>query len=69
MLGNSRVVVIPKKEYASWLHAVEFKAEWLSKEELKELVNSDILDNRKVFILIPIFEYDKVKENEKGGST
>ena len=69
-IGNSKGIIIPKSIRKSWLNAVELRGGFLTGWELKTLVEGyKFLDDRRILIIIPLFEED-FKSNvgkEEGG--
>ena len=55
-IGNSHYMILPKRKYRGWLDAVAFHVGWLTKDEINALMKKGFMDNKKVFVAIPIFE-------------
>ena len=68
-IGNSKGVIIPKSIRNSWLNAVEFRTGLMTGRELKAMIDGyRFLDDRKIFVVIPIFEEDlKPSHSEEVG--
>jgi hypothetical protein len=65
-IGNSMGFIVPKRLYKSWLNAVEFRTGMMTGRELKAMLEGyKFLDDRRIFVVIPIFEDDLVSSWER----
>jgi len=68
-IGNSKGIIIPKSIRKSWLNAVEFRTGLMTGRELRAMIEGyKFLDDRKILVVIPLFEEDfksKLEEEEE----
>ncbi len=69
-IGNSKGIIIPKSIRKSWLNAVEFRTGLMTGRELRAMIEGyKFLDDRKILVVIPLFEEDFKTHVEEGGES